>query len=50
MLYHSNYWAIKKAHENKLIIAKMRMLRWTMVKLEQDNKKTEGIRGTIGVA
>ena len=39
-------WALKKAHENKLEVAEMRMLRWMCGVTKLDNIRNERIRGT----
>ena len=44
MTYGSEYWAVKKKGENKLISAEMRMLRWARGKTSLDHIRNEDIR------
>ena len=42
-------WAVKKAHEKKLDVAEMRMLRWMSGVTKMDRIRNERIRGTTKV-
>ena len=44
-MYDAEIWAVKKAQENMLDVAEMRMLRWICVVTKLD-RRNEGIRGT----
>ena len=46
MVYGADTWAMKKAHEKKLDVAKMRMLRWMSGVTTMDRIRNERIRGT----
>ena len=46
MMYGAETWAVKKAHEKKLDVAEMRMLRWTSGVTKLDRIRNERIRGT----
>ncbi|KAH1264626.1 Craniofacial development protein 2 [Glycine max] len=50
ILYGTECWAVKSQHENKVGVAKMRMLRWMCGKTRQDKIKNEAIRERVGVA
>ena len=49
MVYSAETWAMKKAHEKKLDVAEMRMLRWMSGVTKLDRIRNEGIRGTTKV-
>ena len=49
MMYGSETWAVKKAHEKKLDVAEMRMLRWMSGVTKMDRIRNERIRGTTTV-
>ena len=48
-MYGAETWALKKAQENKLEAAKMRMLRWMCAIMKLDKIRNERIRGTTKV-
>jgi len=50
MLYGIECWAVKKQHENKLSVTKMRMLRWICGKTRWDKIRNDSIRDRVGVA
>ena len=50
MLYRSETWAVKKAQEQKMNVAEMRMLRWLCGVTRRDKIRNEMIRGTVKVA
>ncbi|XP_063358836.1 uncharacterized protein LOC134648275 [Cydia amplana] len=50
MMYGAECWAIKKAHEQKLHVAEMKMLRWAAGVTRLDKVKNEYIRGSYKVA
>ena len=50
MMYGAETWAVKKAHEKKLDVAEMRMLRWMSRVTKLDRIRNERIRGTTKVA
>ena len=49
MMYGAETWAVKKAQENKLDVAEMRMLRWMSGVTKLDRIRNERIRGTTKV-
>lgn len=49
MLYKIECWAVKNQHENKICVAKMRMLCCICDKTRQDIIKNENIRDSVGV-
>ena len=49
LVYGSEIWALKKAQENKLEVAEMRMLRCMCRVTKLDNIRNERIRGTTKV-
>ena len=46
LMYGAEPWALKKAHQNKLEVAEMRMLRWTCGVTKLAKIRNERIRGT----
>ena len=48
-VYGAETWALKKAHEKKLEVAEMRMLRWMCGVTKLDKIRNERIRGTTKV-
>ena len=48
-MYGAETWAVKKAHEKKLDVAEMRMLRWMSGVTKMDRIRNERIRGTTKV-
>ena len=48
-MYGAEPWALKKAQENKLEVAEMRMLRWMCGVTKLDKIRNERIRGTTKV-
>ena len=49
LMYGAETWALKKAQENKLEVAEMRMLRWMCGVTKLDKIRNERIRGTTKV-
>ena len=49
MMYSAETWAVKKAQENKLDVAEMRMLRWMSRVAKLDRIRNDRIRGTTKV-
>ena len=49
MLYDTEWWAIKKYHAQKMIVAEMCMLRWMCGNTRRDKVRNEDIRTKIGV-
>ena len=49
MMHGAETWAVKKAHEKKLDVAEMRMLRWMSGVTKMDRIRNERIRGTTKV-
>ena len=49
LLSLSNCWAVKRAHEKKLDVAEMRMLRWMSGVTKLDRIRNERITGTTKV-
>ena len=49
LVYGTETWALKKAQQNKLEVAEMRMLRWMCEVTKQDKIRNERIRGTTKV-
>ena len=49
MMYRAETWAMKKAQENKLDVAEMRMLRWTSGVIKLNIITNERIGGTTKV-
>ena len=49
MMYGAETWAVKKAHEKKLDVAEMRMLRWMSRVTKMGRIRNERIRGTTKV-
>ena len=49
MLYGGECWPIKKAQVKKLLVAKMRMLRWICGHTLLDKVKNDVIRSKVGV-
>ena len=49
LMYGADTWALKKAQENKLEVADMRMLRWMCGVTKLDKIRNERIRGTTKV-
>ena len=49
LMYGTKTWALKKAQENKLEVAEMRMLRWMCGVTKLDKIRNERIRGTTKV-
>ena len=49
LMYGAETWALKKAQENKLEVAAMRMLRWMCGVTKLDKIRNERIRGTTKV-
>ena len=49
LIYGAETWALKKAQENKLEVAEMRMLRWMCGVTKLDKIGNERIRGTTKV-
>ena len=49
MMYGAETWAVKKAHEKRLDVAEMRMLRWMSGVTKMDRIRNERIRGTTKV-
>ena len=49
MMYGAATWAVKKAQEKKLDVARMRMLRWMSGVAKLDRIRNERIRGTTKV-
>ncbi|XP_076910882.1 uncharacterized protein LOC143568676 [Bidens hawaiensis] len=50
MLYGADYWAIKKAQEQKMEVAKMRMLHWMYGHTRLDRIRNSVFRERLGVA
>ncbi|KAL0809484.1 hypothetical protein ABMA28_011031 [Loxostege sticticalis] len=50
MMYGSECWTIKKAHEQKLHTTEMKMLRWAGGVTRLDKVRNEYVRGSFGVA
>ena len=48
-MYGADTWAVKKAQENKLDVAEMRMLRWMSGVTKLDRIRNERIIGTTKV-
>ena len=48
-MYRAETWALKKAQENKLEVAEMRMLRWMCGGTKLDKIRNERIRGNTKV-
>ena len=48
-MYRAETWALKKAHERKLVVAEMRMLRWMCGVTRLDKIRNERIRGKTKV-
>ena len=49
LMYGVESWALKKAHQNKLEVAEMRMLRWMCGVTKLDKIRYDRIRGTSKV-
>ena len=49
LMYGAEKWALKKAQENILEVAEMRMLRWMCGVTKLDKIRNERIRGTTKV-
>ena len=49
MVYGAETWAVKKAHEKKMEVAEMKMLRWTCGVTRLDEISNEKIRGSTKV-
>ena len=49
MVYGAVTWAVKKAHEKKMEVAEMEMLRWMCVVTRLDKIRNEKIRGSTEV-
>ena len=49
MVYGAETWAVKKAHEKKMEVAEMKMLRWTCGVTRLDKIRNEKIRGSTKV-
>ena len=49
MMYGADTWAVKKAQENKLDVAEMKMLRRMSGVTKLDRIRNERIRGTMKV-
>ena len=49
LMYGAETWALKKAQENELEVAEMKMLRWVCGVAKLDNIRNERIRGTTEV-
>ena len=49
LMYGAETWVLKKAQENKLEVAEMRMLRWMCGVTKLDKIRNERIRGTMKV-
>ncbi|XP_059294646.1 uncharacterized protein LOC132047647 [Lycium ferocissimum] len=50
MLYKTEYWPVKKAHDQKMKVAEMRMLRWMCRHTRRDRIQNEVFRDKVGVA
>ena len=49
MVYGAETWAVKKAHEKKMEVAEMKMLRWMCGVTRLDKIRNEKIRGSAKV-
>ena len=49
LMYGAETWALKKAHDNKLEVAEMRMLRWMCGVTKLDKIRNDRMRGTTKV-
>ena len=49
MVYGADTWKVKKAHEKKMEVAYMKMLRWMYGVTRLDNIRNEKFRGTTKV-
>ena len=49
MVYGAETWAVKKAHEKKMEVAEMKMLRWMGVVTRLDKIRNQKIRGSTKV-
>ena len=49
ILYETKTWPSKKAHEKRLDMAEMIMLRWLCGVMKKDMIKNERIRGTVKI-
>ena len=50
MLYGAECWAMTRAHEHKMRVVEMRMLRWMCGHTKMDKIRNESIREKVGVA
>ena len=50
MLYGVECWAMTRAHEHKIRVTKMRMLRWMCGHTKMDKIRNESIREKVRVA
>lgn len=48
MLYHIEYWAMKKQHIHKISVAKLRMLIWINGKIRKDSKLGNSLKDKSG--
>ena len=49
LVYGVETWSLKKAHEKKIEVAEMRMLRWMCDVMKLDKVRNERIKGTTKV-
>ena len=49
MVYGAETWAVKKAHERKMEVAEIKMLRWMCAVTRRDKIRNEKIRGSTEV-
>ena len=49
MVYGEETWAVKKAHDKKMEVAEMKMLRWMCGVTRLDKIRNENIRGSTKV-
>ena len=49
LMYENETWPSKKAHEKRLDVAEMRMLRWMCGVTKKDRTRNERIRGTVKI-
>lgn len=48
MLYHIEYWAMKKQHIHKISVAKLRMLIWINGNIRKDSKLGNSLKDKSG--
>lgn len=49
MIYGSDTWPLKKSQENKLAVAEMKMLRWSLSITRRDGMPNRKIREMVGL-